>query len=37
MATHKNFDFLTLLGSDIEIVVKDKPGKKAGHMKVAVG
>ena len=31
------FRFLTLLGSDIEIVVKDKPGKKAGHMKVAVG
>lgn len=30
------FRFLTLLGSDIEIVVKDSPGSKAGHMKVAV-
>lgn len=30
------FRFLTLLGSDIEIVVKGMPGKKAGHMKVAV-
>jgi len=30
------FRFLTLLGTDIEIVVKDSPGSKAGHMKVAV-
>ena len=31
------FRFLMLLGSDIEIVVKDKPGKRVGHIKVAVG
>jgi len=28
--------FLMLLGSDIEIVVKDNPRNKAGHMKVAM-
>ena len=30
------FRFLTLLGSDIEIVVKDNVRNKPGHMKVAV-